>query len=154
MEQFFGLTYWKTSYHSLLQLATKPLHTWLLQVDCFNWLMEATFWCNLFSYSLLLNNWLFLVTTIGYYSYYSYDTTAFRFSLRQNMFSEGTQESLSKKGDKVLEYYNFEDLPPPNVLGREREKNCDQGLKQIGSCGTTQSCQHKVLLSRSRPNPI
>ena len=32
--------------------------------------MEATFWRNLFSQSILLNNWLLLATTTGYYFYY------------------------------------------------------------------------------------
>ena len=32
--------------------------------------MESTFWRNLFSYSIIPNNWLLLVTTTGYYFYY------------------------------------------------------------------------------------
>ena len=38
------------------------------------------------------------------------------------MFSEGTQESLFRRGDKVLEYYNFQNLPSQEVSGREKEK--------------------------------
>ena len=37
--------------------------------------MEATFWRNQFSYSLILNNWLLRVTTFGYYLYYPTTTS-------------------------------------------------------------------------------
>ena len=42
--------------------------------------MEATFLGNLFSSSLLLNQWLLLVTAIGYYFCYSYYTTTTTFT--------------------------------------------------------------------------
>ena len=47
------------------------------------WQMESTFWRNLFSQSLLLNNWLLLVTTIGqsiYYPTYTYTTPALSYA--------------------------------------------------------------------------
>ena len=37
--------------------------------------IEATFWRNLFSQILLLNNWLLLFTIIGYYFYYTNTTS-------------------------------------------------------------------------------
>ena len=62
------------------------LHIWFLQMFTltgYNLLLEydmhvyrvrqikATFWRSLFSERLLLNNWLLMVTTIGYLSYYT-----------------------------------------------------------------------------------
>ena len=38
--------------------------------------MEATFWRNLSSKTLPLNIWLLLLTTTGYFTYYTYTTSS------------------------------------------------------------------------------
>ena len=56
--------------------------------------MEATFWRNLFSWSLLLNNWLLLVTTIGYFSYYTSTTSTTITTLSSACIGSGLLLSL------------------------------------------------------------